>query len=128
MNEQTINPIDDRFLTTKELAERWGISVWSMKKMRRASEGPPFIVTRNQACYKLSEVLKFEDGGLLSKQQLADRWGIGVRALEYRDQHGELPGKVMIGGKVRYRLNKIIALEDAQSRTGGKLNNPIDRE
>lgn len=126
MTEQTIQPKDDRLLPEREVAERWGISVRLMREIRRAGEGPPFIAG-HQARYWLSEILKFEDGGLLSQEELARRWGITMRGVQKRDQGGSLPGRVMLGSLVRYRLNQIIALEKSMTRTRGMANTPKNR-
>lgn len=124
MNEQTIQPKDDRLLTEKEVAERWGVSRDIMRKIRVAGEGPPFMPVGKGARYMLSNLLAFEGGGLISKQQLAKRWGITVRAIELRDKAGDLPAKLMLGRNVRYRLNDIVAIEKAQSRTSGRMASP----
>jgi len=124
MNEQTIQPKDDRLLTEKEVAERWGVSRDIMRKIRVAGDGPPFMVVGKGARYMLSNLVAFEGGGLISKQQLATRWGVTVRAIELRDKAGDLPAKLMLGRNVRYRLNDIVAIEKAQSRTSGRMASP----
>lgn len=124
MNEQTIQPKDDRLLTEKEVAERWGVSRDIMRKIRVAGDGPPFMVVGKGARYMLSNLVAFEGGGLISKQQLATRWGVTVRAIELRDKAGDLPAKLMLGRNVRYRLNDIMAIEQAQHRTSGRMEGP----
>lgn len=124
MTDQTIQPKDDRLLTEGEVAERWGLSISMMKRIRKAGEGPPFILNGLRAGYMLSEIVKFEDGGLLTKQQLAERWGITLRALDWREAHGKTAGKVKLCSLVRYRLNKIVAMEQAQTQTKGVASVP----
>lgn len=126
MTEQTIQPKDDRLLTAKEVAERWKVSAWCLRKMRIAGEGPAFIPFRNSARYKLSVIVEFEDGGLISKTELANRWGVTLRTIEMRDKAGMLSGRVMMGGRVRYRLNQIVAFEQEQTRAGGRIRDPRD--
>lgn len=124
MTDQPIQPKDDRLLTEREVAERWNVSARTMREVRRAGDGPPFVLNGNRARYLLSEVLKFEDGGLLTQEELAARWGITVRAVQKRDKGGVLPGRVKLSGLVRYRLNKIIELDRSQTRTKGVISVP----
>jgi hypothetical protein len=123
MNE-TVSPQDDRLLTEQEVAERWGIGIATMRKIRIAGEGPEFIQVGNGARYKLSVLQEFEGGGLLSQIQLARRWGITVRAVQKRDASGMLAGRVKMSGVVRYRLQAIEEIERQHSRAGGKLREP----
>lgn len=124
MTDQTIQPKDDRLLSEREVAERWGLSVSTMKRIRKAGDGPPFILQGLRARFRLSEVVKFEDGGLLTQAELATRWGITLRAVQKRDEGGQLPGRVKLCSLVRYRLNQIIAMEQAQTHTKGGASVP----
>lgn len=124
MTEQTIQPKDDRMLTEGEVAERWGLSVSMMKRIRKAGDGPPFVLHGLWPRYLLSEVVKFEDGGLLTQAELATRWGITPRAVQKRDQGGQLKGRVKLCSLVRYRLNQIVAMEKAETRTKGAASMP----
>lgn len=98
-------------LTEAELAERWGVSPATVAKARKSGTGPkPFPATSHPR-YLLSVIEEFEDGGLISKKQLAKRWGVTVRTIEKRDAAGQVPGRVKLSGLVRYRLNQIIKHE-----------------
>lgn len=112
MTEQTIQPKDDRLLTPRELAERWGVSLLALRKRR--SQAPAY--NPQLRGYMLSEVVAFEGGGLVHRQKLADRWGIGIRALEKREEEGRAPRRVKVCGRSFYRLNDIVAFE---SKTKG---------
>lgn len=107
MNEQTIQPRDDRLLTPRELAERWGVSLLALRKRR--SQAPAYNAQLRG--YMLSDVLAFEQGGLIHRQELAKRWGIGIRALEKREEDGRAPRRVKVGGRSYYRLNDIVDFE-----------------
>lgn len=108
MTEQTIQPKDDRLLSPRDLANRWGVSLWVLR--HRRDEAPAYNASLRG--YMLSDVLKFEDGGLIHRQELADRWGISLRTLENREQQGTAPQSVKIGGRTYYRLNEIIQTEN----------------
>lgn len=112
MTDKTIQPKDDRLLTPRELAERWGISLLWLRQHR--SYAPPY--NSQLRGYMLSDVLTFEEGGLLHRQELAKRWGIGIRALEKREKEGRAPRHIKVGGRSFYRLNDIVAFE---SKTKG---------
>lgn len=109
MTDQTIQPKDDRLLTPRDLAKRWSVTLWVLRKRRNAGEGPTY--NRALRGYMLSDIIAFEDGGLVPKQQLAERWGIGLRALEKREVEGNAPARLKIGGRSYYRLNEIVAME-----------------
>lgn len=102
------------FLTEADLAERWGISPGTVAKMRKAGTGPKTFGVDSRPRYLLSAVEEFEDGGLITKFQLADRWQMSVSGLEKKSAAGLVPGIVKLSGLVRYRLNQIIAFEQGQ--------------
>lgn len=110
MTDQPIHPRDDRVVTPRDLAKRWGVSLWVLRKRR--DEQPAY--NPQLRGYMLSEVVAFEGGGLVHRQQLADRWGIGVRALEKREEDGNAPPRVKIGLRTFYRLNDIVAFEQTK--------------
>jgi hypothetical protein len=48
-------------LTSRQLADRWGLSIWTLAAWRQADKGPkPTWLARNFPMYPLSEVEKFE--------------------------------------------------------------------
>lgn len=117
MNDQTAHPKDEPLkLTKSELAKRWGVSLHVLRVRRR--EGLPPHFNRALNGYLLADVIAFEDGGLISKAELAKRWGIGEPAIDKRVEGVTIPPKVMLGGRVKYRLNQIVAMERAGSNTG----------
>lgn len=128
MSEKTIQPQDDRLLNERELCERWKFSRGTMRKIRIAGEGPRFMPFGNQARYRMSDVIAFERGGLLTQRELAKRWGVTVRAVQKRDEGGGLAGRIKMAGSVRYRLDDIIELENQQSRTSGRMHNPVTQQ
>lgn len=105
----------DQLLTEAEVAKRLGVSERLVRSMRVAGTGPKHVLTvmGNQIRYKLSDVLAFEDGGLLKQEDLANRWGLSLRSVQQRDSAREIPGRVMLGRFVRFRLNQIVAYETA---------------
>lgn len=54
----------------------------------------------------------------LGQIDLSRRWGISVRTLEKWRTRQVGPAYIKIGGRVRYRLEDILAYEAAQSRGG----------
>lgn len=101
-------------LTEAELAERWGISLYVLRKVRATGKGPAVHIPGTvPICYTLAAVTAFEDGGLLTVQDLANRWGITTRGVEKRAASGKLPEPVMLGASKRYPLNKILSIEGA---------------
>ena len=113
MNDKTIQQKDDRRLSMRELADRWGVSLVLLRKRSKAGEGPAY----NSAIrgYMLSDIIEFEGGGLVARDALAARWGIGLRALEKRAVQGTAPAKVKIGNRTFYRMNDIIKIEQTRA-------------
>lgn len=128
MTEQTIQPKDDRLLTEREVADRWGVSREIVKQMRIAGKGPAFIPVGNSPRYKITEIERFEGGGLLTMQNVAARWGVTVRNIQQRQEQGRMPDPVMLGARKRYRLNDLVALEKEQTRSGGRMSNPMTNQ
>lgn len=52
MTEQTIQPKDDRLLTPRELAERWGVSLLALRKRR--SQARPTTPSCADTCCRRS--------------------------------------------------------------------------
>lgn len=106
----------DKILSEAEVAKRLGVSERLVRAMRESGEGPRHVVAimTGKPCYRLSDVLEFEDGGLLKLEDLARRWGITIRAVQQRDCERKIPGRVKLGKLyVRFRLNQIVAYENA---------------
>ena len=55
----------------------------------------------------------------LNQRDLADRWRISARTLERWRWLKQGPAFLRIGGRVCYRLQDIVAYEEAQLRLGG---------
>ncbi|HLV16011.1 MAG TPA: hypothetical protein VKY70_00920 [Pseudomonas sp.] len=111
MTKTTVNQQDDRPLSPRELAARWGISPLVLRNRRKKGLPPTYNpILRG---YMLSAIVEFEGGGLVPQKELAERWGIGVRALQKREKAGSTPPKVKIGSEVFYRMNDIVALEQS---------------
>lgn len=49
------------FLSAKELAERWNISIKTLRQWRWQKKGPKFIKIGGRAAYRLEDIEKFED-------------------------------------------------------------------
>lgn len=91
MNDQTIAPENDKALTEKEVAKRWGVTVRTLYNWRRKSEGPRFFGIGKNIKYMLSEVVKFEqnnmrDGGLKRESELPE--GASAKGVEARNNKG----------------------------------------
>ena len=48
------------FLTTKELADRWRVSIDSVLRWRREGKAPPFYTIHGSILYKLADVKALE--------------------------------------------------------------------
>jgi hypothetical protein len=104
-NEKTL-------LTEAELAERWDTSVYVLRRVRATGKGPAVHIKGTvPVSYSLEAIKAFEDGGLITVTQLAERWGITRRGVEKRAASGKLPEPVMLGSSKRYQFNKILAVE-----------------
>ena len=53
----------------------------------------------------------------LNEKQLAERWGVSVRTLQADRVKGTGVSFIKIGRSVRYRLEDVLAYEEAQRRT-----------
>ena len=53
----------------------------------------------------------------LNEKQLAERWGVSVRTLQAARVKGSGAPYLRIGGAVRYRLEDVLAYEQAHLRT-----------
>lgn len=49
------------FLTAKELAFRWGVSLKTLRQWRSKNKGPNFFKISGRATYKLEDIEKFEE-------------------------------------------------------------------
>ena len=49
------------FLTTKELADRWRVSIDSVLRWRREGKAPPFYTIHNRILYRLADVEELEE-------------------------------------------------------------------
>lgn len=64
-----LDPTDpsDRLLAPDDLHKRWGVSKGTAANWRSAGKGPRFIKLGNGIVrYRLSDVIAFEDAGLVS--------------------------------------------------------------
>ena len=52
------------YLTSKELAERWKLTVETLKKWRIAGKGPPHRKLGGRILYKFEEIQKIEDAAI----------------------------------------------------------------
>lgn len=50
----------DRFLTQRDLADRWGCSPRTLQRWRTSSHGPAFVRLGGSVRYLLSDVVAFE--------------------------------------------------------------------
>lgn len=56
-------PAEERFLSTSDLARRWGVSVRTLEGWRLRRLGPPFVRLNRLIVYRLSDILAFEQAG-----------------------------------------------------------------
>lgn len=62
---------------------------------------------------------------LLTEDDLAARWGITKRTLRQYRKDGKAPPYIVLGSNVRrYRIEDVVAFEEARARTdkGGPVN------
>lgn len=53
---------EPEFLTTRQLAERWGYQQTTLRSWRKRGIGPPYIEASNRrVIYRLSEVKRWEE-------------------------------------------------------------------
>lgn len=120
-----MNAQQDRMISEKELAERWGITLDAVQRIRKNSKGPKFFAQHTTIRYLLSDVEKFDGGGLLSVKQLSERWGVSQRAVFIRISKSDLLERVVLGIRfVRYRLRDVLAYEQSFMRSGGCVVEP----
>ena len=50
-----------KFLTTKELAERWRVTEKSVLKWRKEGKAPPFYTIHGSILYRLADVEELEE-------------------------------------------------------------------
>lgn len=48
------------FLTTNQLAKRWGLHPDTLMRWRKADKGPPYFVTPSSVLYSTAEVEQYE--------------------------------------------------------------------
>lgn len=51
----------DRLVTRKELAERWSLSIKTLKRRERTGELRPLTLSANTVRYRMSEILAIEE-------------------------------------------------------------------
>ncbi len=62
-NDTAVSPDDpreQRFLNERQLAERWGVAVKSIQKMRYAGDGVPYHKFGASVRYAMKDILAFE--------------------------------------------------------------------
>ncbi len=69
MNDQTVKPSEDRMLTEKEVAERWGITQRTLFNWRKKGNGPRSMDIGGRPKYMLSEVVRFEQARIKPEKQ-----------------------------------------------------------
>jgi len=52
--------LKDKFIKTKDLAERWGLHEGTLRNWRAQKKGPPYYKTGKDVVYKLSDITKHE--------------------------------------------------------------------
>lgn len=91
MSTTTVTPENDRLLTQDELATRWGVTVRHLQIMRKASNGPKYIVM-GSVRYPLSEVVAYEqsklkEGGVVHENRFPEGASMeGVRARKNKSE------------------------------------------
>lgn len=102
------------FISESDVAKRWGFPRAAIARLRRNKRIPEAIIKGGHGGirYSLAAIEKFEEGGLLTKEALAKRWGVTARTIEHWQERGDDFGALRLGGYVRYRLNKVIEYEN----------------
>lgn len=54
---------DDRFLSSRELAKRWGISIDTLRNWRYLDKGPEYTKVGHSVRYRMSDVVEYENNG-----------------------------------------------------------------
>jgi hypothetical protein len=57
---ETAPPKDNKFLTSKEVADRWRLSDQTLANWRYAGKGPPFIRVGSRVLYPVEGIHSFE--------------------------------------------------------------------
>lgn len=63
-NERSWTYEEDRFVTARELADRWQVKPQRLANERSKGYGPPFIKIGSSVRYRISDVLQFEEANL----------------------------------------------------------------
>jgi len=70
----------ERFLSTSDLARRWGRSIRTLEGWRLRGQGPPFVRLNRLVVYRLSDIVAFETAGRIDPSEAATGGaGDGVR-------------------------------------------------
>lgn len=77
VNPDRTDSMNDRLITTKELANRWSITPQALVEWRRKKEGPPYlkigIKKKSPVLYRMTDVLKYEERMTHGKSRNHDR-------------------------------------------------------
>lgn len=57
---ETVDSAEERFLSTSDLARRWGRSIRTLEGWRHRRQGPPFVRLNRLVVYRLSDIVAFE--------------------------------------------------------------------
>lgn len=55
-----VDPAEERFFSTSDLARRWSRSIRTIEGWRHRKQGPPFVRLNRLVVYRLSDILAFE--------------------------------------------------------------------
>jgi len=50
-----------RHLRQRNLADRWDLSVRTLERWRAEGRGPPFLKLGGRVCYRLSDIVEYEE-------------------------------------------------------------------
>lgn len=64
---------DEVYLSTKDLAGRWGMHEGSLSNMRADRRGPAYLKLNNVVRYPLSAILEYEKANLMEPTRQRDR-------------------------------------------------------
>ncbi|WP_420897502.1 helix-turn-helix transcriptional regulator [Brachybacterium saurashtrense] len=65
---------ENRFLTTKQLSERWQTPVATLGNWRYLNEGPPCLKVGNSVRYSLQAIEEFEEKHTVKADNSRRRW------------------------------------------------------
>jgi len=56
----------EEYLSQEDLAKRWKVSLWTIRRKRQSGELPAFQVSRNLFRFKLKDILAIDKNGQMS--------------------------------------------------------------